>query len=1025
MSATGGRDAEPELIRLCRTRQWNSAITQVNHNPWEAFMTHDPHGTAIATACRYSGPALLIQALLDGMSGFRQQHQQHQEKHKKQKQQSAILCAKDAGQGCRLDISAAHAALSQTNPLRLSSGGRGTPLHEAVENEEIDLDVIKILIEADRSNLGLDLQQEGPSVAEPANDNDEAGVVVSAGNNSHHHHVYHQGIVVVDDIDPPEAICTQDVDGQIPLHLMIRRVFRSCPRSLQDMNMRVQAQAEARQYDTHLLQVLADVIDAYPEGCSVSDKREYQETPFVHALKANLYAQYRLSPYSIQADASELTTARLTFVAPTEGSTSTTTTLWDAMLETRICHVLQIMLQRHPPAANHVSAVASNRYTMLHSALFHGRTCKTLKVVMDVARRIGNSEEAQWQESAAEEARNRRDDPSSTPPSLTERRIMALPHLLLQPNTTNAEMPLHVACMRLEKLAILELLCREGPRAVSRRDRHGRTPLMWLWIRYGATSYNDPVVATATRPGGGRNGNDNGNTHGDPVVLLHRPGGERNGNNHGTAAPVPNRSTSTACSCAAAERPVTFFDMRYVPVDHVRLEDQRTARLIELLQPRLRRLTPLTTGIPSTGLESWLEAFARNPLYNFEFLGAAAPSSSLSAFQEEDELNSPGKRRVYHNPMFSSSEAAGAVLLWEKVLVMLRACQHHDNVADADADVFAADNSGGTTNTTLLHVAATFPSVPSFVVDVALKLYPHFVSTKDEFGRLPLHCAAARQLYEWKPLPASPRITRPTTGGTRLFARRPVTDVAIALHAPGDPRLFADAAIHALDHRHPLDRLLNLNTNADAALSFQPLGDEETVEADASFTNILQANPEAVRVFDNDGRLPLHHAITSAIKMIHGMDILTGNRPSNSFAESIATGATMHLYHTMLQPLLQQWPASLEYSDTGATQLLPFMQAAALPEGAASISIHRSSNQRCAMTQETLTQDKLAHVQLNIVYSLLRLNPEMVRGGVDVATSLSSASAMRKVASTNSMNALYPIPRMPPNTPRQLALIMT
>jgi hypothetical protein len=958
MSATNGNNgalapqqprvtpqAEPELIRLCRTRQWNSAITQVNHNPSEAFMTHNPHGTAIATACRYSAPAPVIQALVDGMSRFRRQQQQQQ-------QVEEVVTGEVTGLiGPTLNAhAAANASLAQINPLRLNSGGRGTPLHEAVDNEEIDLDVIKILIEADGSNLGLvqqdrDSDQELPSVAEDVVDphEDES---VSAGTSTHSvsprrsnnvpQNQNNQEVQApVGEIVPPEAICTQDVDGQIPLHLMIRRVFRSCPRPLQGVNVMEptpqsqaqesqtcnhadsqtgtgtgQAHVEATQYDTHLLQVLADVIDAYPEGCNVSDMREYQETPLVLSLKANLYAQYRASPYSIRPDALTVT------LTLSEESTK----LWDAMLETRICRVIQIMLQRYPLAANHLSAVASNRYTMLHSALFHGRICKTLDVIMGAARLIDSSAETQMQETAAESARNRRDSPSSSPSvSLTERRVMTLPHLLLQPNTTNAEVPLHVACMRLEKLATLELLCRQGPKAVSKRDQHGRTPLMWLWIRYGA-------------------------------VAISAYGGEPGGSSLSMAGAPPLKS-SAACSCAATERPVTFFEMRYVPADHVRLEDQRTSNLIKLLRPRLRRLTPSagTSSQPPTGLESWLEAFARNPLYNFEFPVSSAATrssgcSSLSSiFQEEDELT-PGKRRMYHKTMFASSEAAGAVLLWEKVLVMLRACLNADTFASTSRPTGSSSKTRPTSCTTLLHVAATFPCVPSFVVDVALELYPQFVSTRDESGRLPLHCAAARPLYEWKPFP---RIGLGSTIGT------------------------------------------------DRSSSSLPL---EEIVTETPFLHILQAYPDAVRVFDFQGRLPLHHAIDSAAKMVHGCFPEVNE---HEYRQSLLPNE-MHLYQTMLQPLIDQWPASLEYPDNGTgvttstsitSRLLPFMQAAALPEGAAS----SHDSMRCAMTQQ-----RVDRVHLNMVYSLLRLNPEMARGGAAAGP----ATAMpTRIASTNKNNS--------------------
>jgi len=781
---------EPELIRLCRTRQWNSAITRVQQTPAEAFLSFNPHGTALATACRYSAPAPLIKALTEAINNY-----------------LSSLHATDAEE------------LVPPSPLRINCGGRGTPLHEAVDNEEIDLEVIRILIESDQNRSAVPRILERNLVDPLYGSLDD--VEVSYVSNHNIQIVQAQRVL---ETSPP-AIRAQDVDGQIPLHLMIRRVFRSCPRPAQGLMTALCSPEDkkiaevAEEYDSLLLSMLEEVIEAYPEGVNVPDHREYQETPLVLALKANLYAQYRASPFSIRADS----------------ITEESTRLWDCMLENRIYTVVKLMLSKYPLASNHVAA--SIGYTMLHSALFHGRACKTLRVIMEAAQSIKCGKSLHLTSEI------------SNPRMYA---TLSLPRLLLQANIPDAEVPLHMAAMRCEKLSTLQLLCREGPKACDARDQHGRTPLIWLWIRYCATYYKS-----------------------EPADR-------------------------TLYSCASVERSVSFFEMHYVPGDHIKGEEARRNRLILLLRPWLPRLFDESA---TTGLESWLAALERSPWYNTD----CQLNVKINRFQ--DDCPEEGKQ-IYNRDIFPRPEEAGAVLFWEKVLVFLRSCL--ESAQECEPSRISSKYSKFQGQTSALHAAAAFHCVPSSIIYVILSLYPGFVFQRDENGRLPLHCAAKRHIIKWKPFP-------------RINA-------AIPYIAESPEEIVVESPISAILHEYPL----------------------------------------AAKQHDFLGRLPLHYAIETSVLLIYAAvtEDLQHEYPTNM--------GEMDLWFTLLHPLIHVWPAAVEYQDR-VSGLFPFMQAAAAPSTKAACE---SPNFRKKL--ETDTPSDRRH--LNIIFNLLRLNPEIARIGITLIT---------------------------------------
>ena len=113
--------------------------------------------------------------------------------------------------------------------VRYTEDARGTPLHEAIVCENCGVRVIQELLTAD--------EKQG------------AGT---------------------------RATLLQDVDGFTPLHLLIRRRFKS----------HILQSGE----DTSLMRILELLVASCPDAVVIPDRGEYEEPPIVYAVKANIYA---------------------------------------------------------------------------------------------------------------------------------------------------------------------------------------------------------------------------------------------------------------------------------------------------------------------------------------------------------------------------------------------------------------------------------------------------------------------------------------------------------------------------------------------------------------------------------------------------------------------------------------------------------------------------------------------------------------------------------------------------------------
>ena len=124
------------------------------------------------------------------------------------------------------------------------------------------------------------------------------------------------------DICSADHLVVQDVDGQVPLHVLVRRIFNS-PES----------------QHPKLLELMEKIIKKNPRCTIIADRNLYEENPLVLALKTNLYC--------------------------------------DLSNCENLCLQMTSLILRH--YAKSASSVSPSGYTPLHSATYHGRSLEVMK----------------------------------------------------------------------------------------------------------------------------------------------------------------------------------------------------------------------------------------------------------------------------------------------------------------------------------------------------------------------------------------------------------------------------------------------------------------------------------------------------------------------------------------------------------------------------------------------------------------------------------------------------------------------
>eukprot|EP00529_Nitzschia_sp_RCC80_P014073 CAMPEP_0113495082 /NCGR_PEP_ID=MMETSP0014_2-20120614/29430_1 /TAXON_ID=2857 /ORGANISM="Nitzschia sp." /LENGTH=734 /DNA_ID=CAMNT_0000388977 /DNA_START=217 /DNA_END=2421 /DNA_ORIENTATION=- /assembly_acc=CAM_ASM_000159 len=302
------------------------------------------------------------------------------------------------------------------NKLRHLLDARGTPLHEAIVCEDVSRDAIEYLLKVDE-----ELSATTTTTVAAAGEGDEKS---------------------------RRAAVMQDVDGYTPLHLLIRRRFQSYVLAEEEnvnnngnsaTETNDQEEKEERDMNNErdrtvnaFMEILEVLVRSCPEASIIPDWGEYEESPIVMALKANVYA-----PLLQQSSASSSADENAEPIA--------------VRIERYIHEMVRCMLRTFPQAASCVFNGYRGQYTAVHSGVFHGRSPETIELLLQ----------------AEQEA-----------PS--ERRTCLL-------GNTQGELPLHFCAMRGEPPRTVALLAKAAPEAISQRDASGLTPIHWLWVRYVST----------------------------------------------------------------------------------------------------------------------------------------------------------------------------------------------------------------------------------------------------------------------------------------------------------------------------------------------------------------------------------------------------------------------------------------------------------------------------------------------------------------------------------------------------------
>lgn len=266
------------------------------------------------------------------------------------------------------------------------------------------------------------------------------------------------------DYNQTRATLLQDVDGNVPLHLLVRQAFynyiggmsthvqQPSPPSESTTSRNDDRHKQQQQQQQHpLLSIIYDVIESSPEACAMPDFTEFEETPLVLVLKSSIYANEQHSQTQLQ-----------TF----EDASPNSELNYNSEFEWRIFELCKIMLDKNPYAASF--AASKSKHTAVHSAVFHGRCCDTIRLLLKADSLHREQMEANMEIDNAKE--NQLHD---IPPPAA-----------MRPNRFG-ETPLHFAAMRGECTRTIKLLSQEAPWAALKRDiKYGMTPLHWLSVRF-------------------------------------------------------------------------------------------------------------------------------------------------------------------------------------------------------------------------------------------------------------------------------------------------------------------------------------------------------------------------------------------------------------------------------------------------------------------------------------------------------------------------------------------------------------
>jgi len=494
------------------------------------------------------------------------------------------------------------------------------------------------------------------------------------------------------------------------------------------------------------------------------------------------------------------------------------------------------------------------------------------------------------------------------------------------------ETPLHFATMRGECTRTIELLSRAAPWSVEKRDdKFGMTPLHWLLARFVDVMHErfqrSFVMGCDDDNGDDDNGDGDGDGDDDGYNVLDDVEHEADGHGHGHARDVDNDNDDTGISnvdandndnddtddtfdleyhkrTASIDPPVDYMRMRHILPDHDRLQDVLTDRVIQVLQRVRERHRRMLQNARSCP---------------FQKESRSCPFKNDSYPVDLD----PGLRGLEEEVV---REEQAISLFWAKASSLLQAaavaqstCEH--DVSNLHLSVSASasaavrnnddddhDDHDDDNHISMLHSACSSPS-PLAIVRLCVSLYPEQLLLRDSSGKLPLHHAACRV---WDVREICRESSSASTG------------------ASNTPNIILNESTKVLE--------LVLNSSS----------------------------PEAAGVLDHEGRLPFHHAIDSALKVVVDRQYGTNARMDRDRGMDGSDDEALFSVIHVLRSMIRMKPETIEAKD-GRTGLYPFMQVSA----GATENIARYDSVK-----------KTNSVTLSLAYSLLLENPSLATVGL-------------------------------------------
>jgi hypothetical protein len=761
------------------------------------------------------------------------------------------------------------------------------------------------------------------------------------------------------------ATMMQDVDGNNPLHLLVRHAFYNYVGNISTQGA-----------NGNLMAIFQQLITSSPEASSAPDLSEYEETPLILVLKSSLYAQEQFQNrrrYDNTSDNDDIFN-------------------FNAQLEQGIFQACKLMLKENPSAASVVASKSG--YTPVHSAVYHGRCCDTIRLLLQADCKHLNSVLAEKKQMKTTEHACKDQSRKNIAATMRTNRF--------------GETPLHFAAMRGECTKTIKLLSQAAPWAALKRDeKYGLTPLHWLLVRFVvrmSEQFNlDEVELDADREvvesRGGKEvkvefGEDQISSNQSVSSALHDP----------VSSSIPDNDEQIQFDLeyhrrtCAIDPPCEYRRMRHIlpEQEHVKFESFLVQRVIKVLtrvrethfslMQRMKQISGYHKNgeeviqkdmvvhqikkCPFSGNHSWVKPQSTNQTINSESIEKVLPKNQLknvcpftnknqnsrTELYTADSLTSPNfanrsicpfahslpgkpshckaqimreddaKKCPFRCPFVFESYPIDASMMgvkgksfreekvislfWAKVNSLLHAASVASMV-DFDVDSSCFPLLPNDTNINMLHTACSSPT-PLAVIRLCVELYPDQLMLQDCNGKYPLHHAASR-IWDHREFPMMSTVEE------------------VGMNEGSCPNLIAN------ESRQALDLILH------------------------------SSSLEASTCRDSEERIAFHHAIDSVVTaMMHFKKI--------SSLSVDADDKTVFSAYSVLRNMIQIYPEAIEQID-GKTGLYPFMQASAKASDVlSSLSSFVEGSPHSFKTSNTLS--------LSLCYELLLASPSLVLCGV-------------------------------------------